>query len=349
MAEEGVGQAHIETTEIDGVTVLWAPDARRTAATIQFRVGRADEPFAQMGISHLVEHLALFPVGRRLYETNGSVDHIRTALYAAGTADENAAFLGDVCDHLAALPTKRLAHEERILRTEAAHRSPRLFDLLLWYRCGAAGFGKLGLAEFGLGQIDAATVTAWSREHYTTGNAVVWFAGELPATLRFGLPTGERRVTPDLVPIEPLPTPAWLPIPSPGIGVGMVVPRSSAINMALRIVTYRLEQRLRYDLGKSYDISTLDEAIGRDLGHAAMFASCLEWRPATSGRTSWPSSTSSRRRARRRPSSRATSTASVARRRIPTRCSPISTGAPSTRWSVIRSTGHATSWPGCPT
>jgi len=241
-----------------------------------FRSGRADEPFPSMGISHLVEHLALFGIGRQAYSHNGFVDHQRTVFHAVGNDAELVDFFGQVTRGLHALPLERAADEARILRTEAMRASPGLPDLHFWYRYGAKGLGTMGLVEYGLGSIDAARLTAWVAERFTAGNAVAWFAGPPPEGLRFHLPPGPRIPPVQPTPIEPLGLPAWMHLNLPGVGLGLVVPRRSDMAMALRIVTLRLEQRLRYDLGKSYEVSQNYTPLNHELAHASLFASCLE-------------------------------------------------------------------------
>ena len=56
--------------------------------SLMFRVGLADETLATHGITHLVEHLALFALGRRDHAYNGFVDDTRCVFYASGERDE---------------------------------------------------------------------------------------------------------------------------------------------------------------------------------------------------------------------------------------------------------------------
>lgn len=270
------GAETIERLEVDGVTVYWAPTAPRSMAALQFRSGRSDEPFAVMGISHLVEHLALYPIGRRPYATNGFVDHVRTVFHATGRPDEVAAHLTEVAGHLSALPTDRLNDESRILRTEAMQRTPTIGEHLLWFRYGATGFGSLVLPELGLGVIDGPSATAWAAGHYTRQNAAAWIAGPMPDGLRLGLPDGERLATVPRTAVDPLPLPAWTPGRLPGIALGVVIPRSSAATMSMRILTARLEKRLRYDVGKSYEVSLAYLPLDAEVGHGSLFASSLD-------------------------------------------------------------------------
>ena len=52
-----------ERSSVDGVPVFWTESGDEMLAGLVFRVGRADESLARGGITHLVEHLALYPLG----------------------------------------------------------------------------------------------------------------------------------------------------------------------------------------------------------------------------------------------------------------------------------------------
>src|SRR5260370_26886421 len=96
-----------------------------------FRVGVIDETLPTRGITHLVEHLALFvPMQDSAMATrmNARVELHRTRFMAGGSADEIATFLRDVTSRLAAPPVDPLEDEKRNLRPPAgtkSHRSPQ--------------------------------------------------------------------------------------------------------------------------------------------------------------------------------------------------------------------------------
>jgi hypothetical protein len=270
------GADRIQRLEIDGVPVFWLPDGRRPMAALQFRVGRSDEPFPRMGVTHVVEHLAFFSLRPREFQANGFVDNIRTVFHVSGDGAEISAFLGRIIEALGALPLDRLTDELRILRTEAQRRTASIWDQLAWYRYGAVGQGSVVLPEFGLNGLDRDAVSGWSREWFTAGNAVLWVAGPIPDGLRLALPPGERKPIPPSVPLPTLELPAWSGSRIPGIALGLVVPRASAPTMGTRILTKRLEQHLRYELGRSYEVSIAYQPLDAVEGQASIFASCLE-------------------------------------------------------------------------
>lgn len=65
---------------VDGnVPAFWTESGDEMTAGLVFRVGMADEQLARRGITHLIEHLALYPLGpsARMHY-NGQVDAVTT-------------------------------------------------------------------------------------------------------------------------------------------------------------------------------------------------------------------------------------------------------------------------------
>ena len=130
-------------TERAGIRVWWAELPGRFMAALCFRVGRADELLSTAGATHLVEHLALFAVGRRDHGYNGFVDDTRCVFLAEGERDEVLEFLRLVADGLTHLPVDRIELERRVLRAEASRadsdggRAAARGQLRLYARSGA--------------------------------------------------------------------------------------------------------------------------------------------------------------------------------------------------------------------
>jgi zinc protease len=86
-----------ERVVIDGVPVFSLPLSGPLRATLMFRVGFADETLPRLGITHLVEYLALFCLmaASDSSRVNGWVEPTRTRFTVSGTPSEVKAFHPD--------------------------------------------------------------------------------------------------------------------------------------------------------------------------------------------------------------------------------------------------------------
>ncbi|MGI8330123.1 hypothetical protein ACRYCC_09155 [Actinomadura scrupuli] len=262
--------------EVAGIPTFWSEGQGPLKAGLIFRVGHADETLATRGITHLVEHLALHPIGQPAHHYNGQVDAITTAFTTEGSPDEVADFLSSICRSLHDLPVDRLKVENRILQTEEdGRRAGPLGALLLW-RYGAATYGLPGYEEFGIGLHTPEQLGAWGRRWFTQGNAVLaLIGGPPPEGLRLELPAGERIAPP--APSSALPrTPAYFNEQLNGVAMLSAVPRSAAAQAYSLLLARRLHRTLRQDSGISY--SPTADYMPRDTGtaHVTAFADGLE-------------------------------------------------------------------------
>lgn len=192
-----------ERATVDGITTFWIQTPGPFQVALLFRVGVADETLPTRGITHLVEHLALYASSTRSDEANGFVDAERCVFYASGERGEVLDWLRRCAAALADLPLERLPAERRILRAEAVRGDnagvhARLLDM----RFGADGYGLGNYRELGLRWLGDEEVSAWARARFTRGNAVMWMTGEPPEELELPLLEGERCPPPR---VEPLP------------------------------------------------------------------------------------------------------------------------------------------------
>ncbi|GAB2599918.1 hypothetical protein Aab01nite_65840 [Paractinoplanes abujensis] len=247
----------IRRTEVDGIPAVVAPaTGGPVRAGLVFRVGQADETLPRSGITHLIEHLVLHPLGHGDYHHNGSTAAAFTSFHVQGSEQEVARFLTAVCDSLAAPPLARLEAEKGVLRTEAATHGTGVLGSLAVWRHGAHDYGLPGMPEWGLHAITADDVRRWTARFFTRDNAVLWVTGgDVPGGLRLRLPSGVR---------EPMPTPSSaLPVTPASYGGAAdavawdsVVAESDAAAVfsdALERVMYR---ELRHDSGLSYTVRT---------------------------------------------------------------------------------------------
>jgi zinc protease len=254
-------------TEIDGVPTVWTAVPGPLRATLTFRVGSADETYVTSGVTHLLEHLALFGIGRPGDHSNGFVDQTRTAFQVVGDGDEVSDFLAAVTRQLTTPPLHRLAAERGLLQAERARRRGGVAEELMVWRYGAAGYGLVGYDERGAQHLRPDYLAAWSAHFITRDNCVLWLSGPPPAGLRLSLPPGRHRPAPDPHSTSILPrTPAWLSGSNGSAALSAIMPRSYAAPVLVEILGGRLVDELRtehalaYSPSASYSRLTADTA-----------------------------------------------------------------------------------------
>lgn len=237
--------------EISGLPTFWAEAPGIFTGSLIFRVGKADETLPRSGITHLVEHLAMFPVGRQAYDWGAFVDDTRTVFYARGTSSEVADFLEQTARHLHALPLARLEDERRVLRAELANH-PGAHPL--WrLRFGPAAFGLTAYDELGLPWLPGEEIEAWAAERFTAANAAMWFSGEPPRELELALPPGDPYHPPAAVSLPDIAFPSFACADDEqGVSLSLVAPRTTALNTGTQLLFERTQDHVRRDLGLSY-------------------------------------------------------------------------------------------------
>jgi hypothetical protein len=76
--------------------------------SLQFRVGWANEALPSLGMSHVIEHVALSSLQGSDLAYNGEVQPLRTIFWCRGDVTEVTGFLATVTAALRDLPTSRL-------------------------------------------------------------------------------------------------------------------------------------------------------------------------------------------------------------------------------------------------
>lgn len=265
----------VGSTRINGIPAIFAPRDGLVAAGIMFRVGMADEPFALSGITHLIEHLALFNHSNGDVHHNGETSDAFTHFYVAGSPEEVVAYLNRVCRSLVDLPMDRVETEKQILRTESGNKSNGPARAHRIERFGATGFGIAGLVEQGLDGISHESILEWTRTHFTRHNAVVWMttAEPLPG-LDLTLPDGAwRPLAParDIVEAKP----AFFGGARGGVSLDALVPRSTAGSVFAAVATKALYRSLRQEGGYSYAASCEYDPLDAHSARIALFADAL--------------------------------------------------------------------------
>jgi predicted Zn-dependent peptidase len=257
-----------ERSSVDGVPVFWTESGGEMLAGLMFRVGRADESLARGGITHMIEHLALYPVGvEAAKHYNGQVDAVTTTFLRRGTAAEIAEFFRAVCTNVRDLPGERLERERQVLRTEADGRRPGVADLLFTKRYGADTYGLPAYPEYGIGAVQAPDLKAWSGRYFTRGNAALWVAGgKPPSGLALDLPDGPAVPAPQPGG-KPPPTPAYANAPVQGVAWSAVLGRSPAAQTFAAILDRRLRQELRHEQALAYSPSVAYAVRDQQVAH----------------------------------------------------------------------------------
>ncbi|MCZ7418397.1 MULTISPECIES: insulinase family protein [unclassified Micromonospora] len=265
----------IQHLETDGVPTLLAPTGGSMRAGLTFRVGTADETLARHGITHLLEHLVLAPLGSADYHFNGATGPVFTTFHMQGSAADIATFLTSVCANLTDLPTARLEVEKDILRTEWSSRGGSAIDDIPLWRHGARDHGLSSYPEWGLSGLTAEELRQWAARWFTRENAVLWIAGDrVPEGLRLDLPTGTRQPVPAASSALPT-TPAYFVHGSRAVVLDAVVRRRAAATVFAEVLERELFRALRQDAGLSYTINTGYEPRGDGHAHLRALADAL--------------------------------------------------------------------------
>jgi hypothetical protein len=266
----------IDHYELDGIPLFHMPMPGSTVMSLSFRVGRADEPVAHGGMTHLAEHLILTAIDDVFDHANGTTEPYRVTFITRGSPSHVSAFLRDVCRSISSPRLTRMHQEAKVLRTESAGKSGMGMSLrMTWMRTGYQGIGTCGLPEFFLDALDEGRLRAWIEQHFVAGNAVIWIAGDLPDDLVVDLPPGPRTPPPTVSFIDGLETPTGVMEEAPGVAASFFVERTAATTSGLAGLQRQLTKRLRLDRGLGYEIGTDYTPASTDRAFASIWATCL--------------------------------------------------------------------------
>ncbi|MBM7084877.1 insulinase family protein [Micromonospora humidisoli] len=265
----------IRQTEVDGVPALVAPTGGPSRAGLVFRVGQADETLARRGITHLLEHLVLHPLGDADYHYNGVTGTTATHFHLQGPVDAVGSFLTGVCRSLRDLDTGRIDVERSIVLTEEGGRATGPLDSLPLWRHGARDHGLVSFPQWGLHGVLADDLRDWAARYFTRENAVLWFAGEtLPDGLTLDLPAGERHPVPAASSALPT-TPACYTGDSYTTALDAVVRHRPAAQVLAGVLERQLFRALRQEAGLSYTAATTYDVRGDGFAVLTAFADAL--------------------------------------------------------------------------
>ncbi len=244
----------MERTEIDGVPVLWAQGPAPLSATLVFGCGGQDETFRTIGVTHLVEHLAMSGLPRVHHDRNACVDLQTTQFTATGRPEQIVTFLDAVCRALGDLPMDRIQKEAGVLAAEGGAYADPTVAALLTRRFGVRGPGLAPWNGPGFDRISADDVRAYAARFFTAGNAVLVLTGPPPEGLRLPLPAGPRAQHPAVAPV-PTSGPQWSEHVVPAVGAALLGEHSATWSLGMSVLAERLEQIARHHHGLSYEVS----------------------------------------------------------------------------------------------
>lgn len=250
-----VTDLELHRTVVDGVPVVWTQGPAPLAATLMFGCGARDESFPTIGVTHMVEHLAMGTLPKAHHPRNASVGLDTTEFMAEGRPEQVAGFLEAVCRALSDLPLGRLASERGVLEAEGGMATHPTTAALLTQRFGVQG---LGLAQWvGPGEhgVSAEAVADHVGRFFSRANAVLVLTGPPPQKLRLPLPAGERPARPANPPVR-RGGPTWCPDSVPSAGLGLSAPAGMVSAMAVAILQERLMDVARHQHGISYHVES---------------------------------------------------------------------------------------------
>ncbi|MEU5978343.1 insulinase family protein [Streptomyces sp. NPDC047315] len=251
---------------IDGVPVLWSAAPGPLEAALVFGHGASDETFRTIGVTHLVEHLAMSTLPRLHHEHNASVSLTVTDFSVSGTDEQVVDFLAAVCKALAALPVDRIEREAGVLAAEASGVIDPVTAELLSARYGTVGAGLASWGGPGPDRIAVEAVRETVARSFHAGNAVLLLTGPPPPALRLPLPPGERPERGGAQPVMS-PGPHWVVANVPGPGLALHADLDgAALTAAHAVLQERLRQVLRHREGLSYDVDGARVHTGGGLG-----------------------------------------------------------------------------------
>lgn len=253
-----LGFSIVNSTELDGVPVLWQDAPAPFSASLVFGVGARHETFRTVGVTHLVEHLVMATLPKSHLDCNAQVDINGTIFQATGRPEAVVGFISAVCAAIGDLPLGPLSIEAGVLEAEGGSGDHPAMCAALNERFGFAGIGLLGCDGPGIQQITEQHVTDHLRHFFVRGNAVLVLTGPPPAGFRVPLPAGQRPA-PTTARTSRLTPPGRLtyslPMPSLSIQVASGDSADGADSLALmRILVERMTDGLRQRQGLAYEV-----------------------------------------------------------------------------------------------
>ncbi len=263
-------------TMVSGVPTLCAPATDIFAIGVEFGVGRGDETFPQVGITHLVEHLAFPRERHRRVDANATVRTATTGFWLSGRNRSTVLdALTTISERLAALPTDEFESEREVLRVENQSRATSVVETALLLRFGAHGPGLTALDENALITCTPSDVRSWAEQWFAQNNAAMWMVGEPGDDVVLALRPGPTisRPAPSANSEIVLPS-LYTAAPQGGVTITFTAAASDDVRLGVMVAEQMLMRRLRFDQSLTYSVLTDVALLPGGRCHVTLTADC---------------------------------------------------------------------------
>lgn len=261
-------------TSTNGIRTLWEEAEGPYTGALVFGVGRRNESFLTLGVTHLVEHLVMSSLSRTTLETNAWVDAQSTVFIASGDPGEVSVFLAEVCNALTSVPLERLELEARILDVEGEHSSHPL-SWVSHLHFGNTGLGLQGAEGRSNTHLTAHSVTSHARVWFTQGNAVLVCSGKPPHNPDIRLPENTAGLPSSHSVRNGFKLPAMVG-GRPYVCLGAIAPRDVISGVFFRVLVERIEAEARHARGLIYAVDWDSHTVDRDQSITAIWCDAAE-------------------------------------------------------------------------
>ena len=170
-------------------------------------------------------------------------------------------FLDGDRGRLGALPLERLETERNVLLAEEALQGPNPTRLAFALRFGPREHGLMGYDEYGLRTLEADDVATWARTRFVARERCDLADRPRAGCARPPLPAGDHHLPPEprrRSPRSPASLPSIYRAGTRGaVAFSFEPDRSTAFRAGLSILAHRIQDRLRFELGLTYNVETI--------------------------------------------------------------------------------------------
>ncbi len=199
--------------------------------------------------------------------------------WASGEEAQVREFLETTARSLSALPLERFETERQILLAEEAAEGPNLTRLAFALRYGSVGHGLTGYEQYGLRRLTPEEVSTWASSRFTRENAAIWLTGPEPGALELDLLSGRHYLPPEprTIPEAAASFPAlYRGGPAGAIAFSLDAQRSIAFRVGLSILRHRIQDRIRFELGLSYEVDPIFVPLTAERVHVVLVSDAAE-------------------------------------------------------------------------